>query len=612
MQLIIASLLFVTLFNVVSSTQASVITPIEALDLELVSRNNGEPGGIMPVIDRTISKVGHQALKNLLVNPITDIETLEARQALVMALQNKELSKKIQAQLVIIKQHEDALQRCFDKASREQLATVLKKNYFRWGRLQGLNESQIALDVLHLFEFASLFGPLIEHMILHFALNYLSERIEPQTNHDHAHHSHCDHDHDCGHNHDHSHQHHHDHGEDHACVDCLLKTDDKTAPSTKVLFNIIKVGHFAFHLFNIKEMVDHLVYKADIIDLIHQELISVHACIKASATIGDLLAKANLPIQKAAINADILISLCGTHTELVLQSLDPNFAAHGTNNLKLFSRVGPTLAVYESFGKQAELINDIMAAAGSIDAMLSMSTLLEQHNQYSFVQYKAGNQPYIELKEFIHPQLTGPEAVANSIILDKETGSHRLVITGPNKAGKSSVTKAIAVNLVLAQTFGITAAKKAVITPVHRIITYINILDNLAENSSMFLAEIIRADQAILELTALDHTVPTFALFDDSLFRSTQPAEGEVAAYKFVKKIVELLRCTTLVVTHFEKLTQLEAETGGKIHNYKVGLVPAHNGKTLSTFKLERGISPRDEIFCIVCGDDYQSDLLTA
>lgn len=597
MQLILTSLLFVTSLGTVGQIQASVITPTEALDLELVSRNNGEPGGILPVIDRTISKAGHQALKELLVNPITDIKTLQARQTLIRALQDTTLSKKINDQLLIIKQHEDALQHCFDKTSREQLATVLKKNYYRLGKLQGLNESQIALDILHFFEFASLFGPLIEHLIFHYALGALNGD---------DHHGHC-------HGHGHGHDHHgHD---DHFCLQHFLQNIFKSIfPSEKARAAVIMAAegtHLTFHLFNIKEMVEHLIYKASIIDLIHQELISVHACIKACATIGDILS--TLPVDEAAIGANTLTTLCDTHQELVLQSLDPRFAADCNNNLNLFSRVGPTLAVYESTCKQADLITSIMDAVGAVDAMLSMSKLLAQkQDQYSFAQYKNGNQSYIELESFVHPQLTGSESIANSIVLDQASGTHRLVITGPNKAGKSSITKAIAVNLALAQTFGIAAAKKAVVTPVHRIITYINILDNLTEDSSMFLAEIMRADRAIKELTALDGIAPTFALFDDSLFRSTQPAEGEIAAYKFVKKIVGLSSCATLVVTHFEKLTQLEAETGGKILNYKIGLIPASDGKTLSTYRLERGISPRNEIFCIVCGDDYQSDLLTA
>ncbi len=590
----IKSLLFLFgIFSVAAvSANSPVITQTELIDLELVSRNTGDAGGVLPVIDRTITQVGHHAFVALLSNPITDIKTLQTRQELIKSLQKPELNAKIREQLLIIKQHEAILSSCFDKEARNKIAASLEKSYYQLGRLQGLNDSAIALDIMHIYELCSLFGPLIEHVIMHFVVDLLEEKInnskisEEITGRPAG-------------------QPRHNHLPGAACVVCALQPKPESAQWMHHLFNAFKAGHLIFHLFNFKEMIDHLVYKADVIDVVHQEIISVNACIHACAVIGDILK--NEPLAAANINADLLTMLCEHCTELVVGSIDPQFAANDNNNLGLFSRVGPTLAMYKGLGEQADLVNQIMQAAGAVDAMLGASTLLsEQAAQYSFAQYQEGTAPYIKLDGFIHPQLTGTDCIQNSFVLSKGANTDKLVITGPNAAGKSSITKAMVVNLVLAQTLGIVAAKNALLTPMHGIITYINIRDNLAGGASAFAAELIRTNNILSKLSALNGTAPTLALFDDSLFRTTQPIEGEIEAYKFIKKICNFDSTIALVVTHFEQLTKLETETRGLVRNYHIGLDKDAQGNIISTYHLHPGISPRDAIFSIVTSSTYQ------
>lgn len=600
--------------------QANVITQAEILDLELISRSTGEPGGILATIDRTTTSAGYEAFKKLLCNPITKIGQLQNRQQLLRTLQNPELATKIHEQLAIIKTHESAFTTFFNPERRNQLTITLKKNYYQWARLQGWNESAIALDFAHLLEFCALFGPLLEHLILHYAVDSLI--THPAKAKKHARHDHDKHSGHHGHDHDHHHADHHEHDEhehahDHAshgkghsgCLTCLVEAENDSPTWKKNLATAVKTGHFIFHLFNIKEMIEHLLHKADVINYIHQEVTSINTCIKACATIGDLLATTD--IDESLPGVRMLTTLCDTHQELVMQSLSTRFIPSKDNRLGIFSSVGPTLAAYHLLAQQEPLLTHMLQAAGTVDALMSVNTLLEeQPERYSFAQYQEGVKPYIEMHNFVHPQIPASSAIPNTITLSYETGTDKILITGPNKAGKSSIAKAITANLVLAQTVGIVAAAKALISPMHRIITYINIHDNLALDASMFLAEIMRADAAFSSLIALEGKAPAFALFDDSLFRSTQPAEGEIAAYRFVKKIVPLRSTIALFVTHFEQLTTLEQETNGLISNYHIGLLENDAKRFSSTFQLTPGISPREAIFSLITNTTYQSDLL--
>lgn len=581
-----------------SCAAANVITKTEIVDLELISRNNGEQGGIHQVLDRAISAEGHKRAKELLTSPITDISKLKARQRFIEELKDPALRTSLTQQLMIIKKNEPSVHRIFDKQSREQLAIVFKKNYYQLGLLKGLNQSAIALDIAHILEFCSLFGPLIEHLILHFALDKIQELASPQK--DKHGHKHKDH-----HHKDHHHKDHH-HKKGHSCASCLISTDESSPYWLQNLATALKVGHLVFHLFNIKEMVEHLVSKADVINMIHQEIINTYACIQACARIASALKDSSLAA--AGIDSEALLSLCSNQTQLVVDSLENRFEENNNNNLDLFSRVGPTLAAYAGFQDHEATIMNILHAAGSVDAMLGISSLMtEKPHQYVFAEFVESSSPYVELENFSHPQIES--ATPNSITMSQPAKNLKLTVTGPNKAGKSSTTKSIAVNLILAQTFGIACATKAVISPMHRIITYINLHDNLATNASMFVTEIMRADSILQELSTLSETVPTFALFDDSLFRSTQPTEGEIAAYRFAKKIITLPVCA-IFVTHYESLTKLEEETSGKMKNYRIGLQKNILGQSTSSYVLEPGISPRNEIFSIVAHDTYQSDLL--
>ncbi len=593
---------------------SSVISTEEIADLELVSQSNGQPGGVLKALNNTITQAGLKETTKILTAPLTDIKTLQARQRLIKKLQDPALLSLIEKQLSIIARHENTITRCFDETYRTQLATTIKKNYYHWGSLKNLNSSAIALDIAHIFEFCALFGPLLEHLVLHFALEFLQEKMAHQAHHGrHTHHhapahphNHDAHD-DDNDNDDDDNDHHDGHAHHgHACISCL--GNNASSKWVKNFFTVVKVGHFAFHLFTLKEMIEYLVNKAHIINLIHQEVISISACLNACARISDALSDADLNAPQC--DAQALIKLCDIHTELIVKSLHESFFDDPDNTLSFWSRVGPTLSFYHIIGQRKDLIQGFLQSTGAIDACTGIAKLmLKNKDFYSFVDFVEGSDPYIHLENFFHPQISPDKAVRNTITLSAHDNSNKRVITGPNKAGKSSITKAIVVNLVLAQTFGIAAATAAQIAPIHKIVTYITIHDNLDQDVSTFLAEILRAEHALKILTSCDD-MPTFALFDDSLFRSTQPEESARAAYRFIKKIFELKKNTALVVTHYEELTKFEAEMNGAVQNYHIDLARDKEGNFYSTFHLKHGISPRDAIFSIISNSRHQIDIL--
>lgn len=557
-----------------NALSSPVISSQAVIDLELIE---GEQGPcVATALDRTITKAGKKELRQMLVSPTADVSVLKARQELISFLRKAEVRAAVERELITIAEHEEGLQRCFEQGFHEQTMNALKNNYFSTSFLKKYNRSPYALEINNLGQVGLIFVPLFEHFIFHSAM---SKFLGTGCNHSHEHHHHH-----CSHHHVPS----------SSWKDAIRKT--------------VVAGHFMFSLVSFYKMANDYWHRMGVVNRVHQGVVSINACVHAGLTIGDMVGKSSVAF--ADIETRSLLDRSGIDAILVGSSMYSSFAPKKKNNLQVISRVGPTLAAYTTALEQQEHIQQLLSATGSIDALLSIAKVLDEPvGHYNFVTLEEGTKPFVVLKDFVHPLLVTMDSVKNSVTFDGQHPS-KMVITGPNKAGKSSVTKAIAVNCVLAQTFGIVAAASGAMVPLQRIITYINIRDNLSTDTSSFIAEIKRIDAVLKDLQALEGKGSSLCLFDDSLCRSTQSEAGEQLAVRFVKQLTEFASSIIFVVTHYEGLTKLEAETGGAIVNYRIGLYTGNGNKVSSSYLLEPGISPRDAIFSIVKQGTIAHELL--
>jgi hypothetical protein len=123
-----------------------------------------------------------------------------------------------------------------------------------------------------------------------------------------------------------------------------------------------------------------------------------------------------------------------------------------------------------------------------------------------------------------HPNLMSTEAVPNTISLAKN-----IVVTGPNASGKTTIVKAILLNSLLSQQFGVGTYKKAKIKLAKGMHCYMNVPDTV-ERDSLFQAEARRCKD-ILDILKTQ-SGPHLCLFDE-LYSGTNPVEaaGATAAY---------------------------------------------------------------------------------
>lgn len=244
-----------------------------------------------------------------------------------------------------------------------------------------------------------------------------------------------------------------------------------------------------------------------------------------------------------------------------------------SKNVNLLSNKGLILSVYRKFLNMKDQIIPILYKIGEIDMRLSIGYLVCHHG-LTFTKFVNNEKPYIDMKNISHPgisinknNINSKNIVKNSIKLGGNNNMSNMLITGPNRAGKSTFIKTVALNILLSQTLGISSSDYCHLTPFHIINTYLHVPDEVG-HKSLFEAEMFRAKEHIDMLKNMKYNKKAFIIMDE-IFTSTNFVEGFSAAYAICKKLVEFENSCSLITTHYTGLKDLEKECNGKIKNYQ-------------------------------------------
>jgi DNA mismatch repair protein MutS len=219
---------------------------------------------------------------------------------------------------------------------------------------------------------------------------------------------------------------------------------------------------------------------------------------------------------------------------------------------------GSVLAELESLQRTARAVAQIDALAG----------LAETARTFRYVRPRLTAGGTIKITDGRHPVLdqtmSAGRFVPNDTELDTET--HRLVIlTGPNMAGKSTYIRQVALLVLLAQTGSFIPAASAEIGIVDRIFTRVGATDDLARGQSTFMVE-MNETAAILN-NATDRSLVIL----DEIGRGTSTFDGLSIAWSVAEHLHDVTGCRTLFATHYHELTDL-ARTRPAVANCNVAV----------------------------------------
>jgi len=146
-----------------------------------------------------------------------------------------------------------------------------------------------------------------------------------------------------------------------------------------------------------------------------------------------------------------------------------------------------------------------------------------------------------------HPLLPPETCVGNDVSVGPP--GRFLLVTGSNMSGKSTLLRAIGLNVVLAQMGGPVCANELTLPPL-ALLSSIRVRDSLEEGVSYFMAELQRLKAVVTgaEATSADGSRTAFFLLDEIL-HGTNTSERQVAARRIIRHLLAV-GATGAVSTH--------------------------------------------------------------
>ena len=209
---------------------------------------------------------------------------------------------------------------------------------------------------------------------------------------------------------------------------------------------------------------------------------------------------------------------------------------------------------------------------------ISAVSTKSKDTDYSNTTSKAKN--ITKFKNLYYPPHENP--VKNSVTIDK-----KIIITGPNAAGKTTVIKSTLMNIILSQQIGYGFYETAEIKPYDYLHCYLNIPDTSGRDS-LFQAESRRCKE-ILDCLEKNSDKNHFCIFDE-LYSGTNPYEAVASAYGYIDYLSGMKNVDLMLTTHYIELCKnLKSNNSVKNYHMSVNMLADHNVEYL--YKFKKGIS---------------------
>ena len=171
---------------------------------------------------------------------------------------------------------------------------------------------------------------------------------------------------------------------------------------------------------------------------------------------------------------------------------------------------------------------------GELEALAALAALAYDHPGWCFPA--PADDTSLSARQIGHPLLPPQRCVRNDLTLGPP--GHLLLVTGSNMSGKSTLLRAVGLNVVLAQA-GAPVCAEALSLPPLSLASSMRISDSLEQGVSYFMAELRRLKQVVEQAeqtrAAGDRTL-LFLL--DEILQGTNTAERQIAARQIIRHLL--------------------------------------------------------------------------
>ena len=206
-------------------------------------------------------------------------------------------------------------------------------------------------------------------------------------------------------------------------------------------------------------------------------------------------------------------------------------------------KVHGTVIVYKlkvsTVVRYIDRLEELYLKLGELDCTLAIASYIKgrKHCRAQIIPQKR-----IDTKQIYHPLVKNP-------VYNDFTAERGVLITGSNASGKSTFLKAVAVNVLFAQTFGLAFADSFA-TGKFRIYTSMALADNILANESYYVVE-ARSIKRMCDTAA-----PDCLFIIDEVLRGTNTVERIAAATNILKYLCDS-GALCFAATHDRELTLL-------------------------------------------------------
>lgn len=223
------------------------------------------------------------------------------------------------------------------------------------------------------------------------------------------------------------------------------------------------------------------------------------------------------------------------------------------------------LNLRESVLEYLEAIQETAAALAEIDVLASFA---ETARLYDYCRPFLNESQNLVIRKGRHPVLD--QNIGEEKFVPNDTEIHPeenrfMLITGPNMAGKSTYIRQVALITLMAQIGSFVPAESAEIGLVDRIFTRVGASDDLAKGQSTFMVEMTET-----ALIANNATELSLVILDE-IGRGTATYDGLSIAWSVVEHLHDQVGCRSLFATHYHELTQL-ADSRPAVNNYNIAV----------------------------------------
>ena len=222
--------------------------------------------------------------------------------------------------------------------------------------------------------------------------------------------------------------------------------------------------------------------------------------------------------------------------------------------------------------KKRKSIDSLYKFLGEVDSAISVASLKHENKlicKPTFVENKELNIIGVN-----HPLIDN--CISNEIQLKGKS----LLLTGSNMSGKSTFIRTIALNSITSQTINIAFAEKFSI-PFYKVYSSIRITDNLTEDTSYYLKEVL-VIKKLIEIS--NESYPCLFVLDE-IFKGTNTSE-RVSGGKAILTYLNKRNHFVLVSTHDIELTQLLKNKDFEMYHFSEKII---NNKLFFDHKLKIG-----------------------